>query len=125
MLELCKDLPVCWAAMFGCFPGWWIGSDDGRRLSPCIDVQEWHTLLRECGFSGCETVTPNSDTFAQPLTVFVLQAIDERVDFLRDPLSCLDDMHYLGLSNLSNDFVILGDGHGEVPELVDQLEIRF
>lgn len=125
VLELRKDLPVRWTAMFGCFPGWWIGSDDGRRLSPCIDVEEWHTLLCECGFSGCDTVTSDTDTFTQPLTVFVSQAIDERVNFLRDPLSCLDNMHSLGFGDSSNDLVVLGGGYGEVSDLVDQLDVRF
>jgi hybrid polyketide synthase/nonribosomal peptide synthetase ACE1 len=125
VLELRKDLPVRWTAMFGCFPGWWIGSDDGRRLSPCIDVEEWHTLLRECGFSGCDTVTPNIDTFTQPLTVFVSQATDERVNFRRDPLSCLDNMSSLGFGDSLNDLVVLGGGYREISELIDQLDIRF
>ncbi|KAK3938597.1 S-adenosyl-L-methionine-dependent methyltransferase [Diplogelasinospora grovesii] len=39
-------------------PGWWLGKDDGRKLSPCVSELEWHKLLLECGFSGVDTATP-------------------------------------------------------------------
>lgn len=42
--------------IFGCFPGWWLGVDDGRTLSPSIDIESWDCLLKECGFSGIEIV---------------------------------------------------------------------
>jgi hybrid polyketide synthase/nonribosomal peptide synthetase ACE1 len=124
-LELRKDLPVRWTAMFGCFPGWWIGSDDGRRLSPCIDVEEWHNLLQESGFSGCDTVTPTSDTFTQPLMVFVSQALDETVSYLRDPLSYLSHVDLPGFSHIPNELVVLGDGHSRGSRLVDNLDMHF
>lgn len=40
--------------IFGLFPGWWFGVDDGRTLSPNVSAQTWDTLLKENGFSGIE-----------------------------------------------------------------------
>lgn len=123
-LELRKELPVRWTAMFGCFPGWWSGSDDGRRLSPCIDVEEWHDLLRECGFSGCDTVTPYIDTFEQPLVAFVSQAIDERISFLRDPLLNLNNGHSASFVNSLNNLILLGGCQKDISNLRDELAIQ-
>ncbi|KAI1383543.1 putative polyketide synthase [Hypoxylon trugodes] len=42
--------------VFGLFPGWWLGIDDNRPLSPSIDLDQWSTLLKECGYSGPDIV---------------------------------------------------------------------
>lgn len=41
---------------FGLFPGWWLGAEDGRTLSPSIALDTWDALLKEVGFSGVELV---------------------------------------------------------------------
>lgn len=73
--------------LFSVTPGWWLGQDDGRKLSPCVPTLEWHHLLLECGFSGVDTATPEHDVFPFTLTVMVSQAVDDRVSLLREPLS--------------------------------------
>lgn len=85
-LEAHPDGPARVGTMFGAFPGWWVGAGEGRVLSPCASVVEWDRLLRETGFSGCDTTGPDSDPFVQPIMLFVSQAMDDRVAFLRDPL---------------------------------------
>ncbi|KAI1326775.1 putative polyketide synthase [Xylariaceae sp. FL0255] len=40
--------------VFGVFPGWWFGAEDGRILSPSITLQQWDSLLKEVGFSGID-----------------------------------------------------------------------
>ncbi|KAL1860345.1 hypothetical protein Daus18300_009258 [Diaporthe australafricana] len=42
--------------IFGLFPGWWLGAEDGRTLSPSIGLETWDALLKEIGFSGVELV---------------------------------------------------------------------
>ncbi|KAI1425159.1 putative polyketide synthase [Xylaria sp. FL1777] len=42
--------------VFGVFPGWWFGSEDGRVLSPSITLGDWDALLKEVGFSGIDLV---------------------------------------------------------------------
>ncbi|KAI0383929.1 putative polyketide synthase [Hypomontagnella monticulosa] len=39
---------------FGLLPGWWLGAESGRPLSPNVTVKTWDTLLRSSGFSGID-----------------------------------------------------------------------
>jgi hybrid polyketide synthase/nonribosomal peptide synthetase ACE1 len=109
-------------AIFGAFPGWWLGADDGRVLSPCINLPEWDALLRGAGFSGCDTVSPVKNVAAMPVFVFVSQAVDERVEFLRDPLSS-----HIALferdeqRTLKEDLVLLGGNSLQTSRLIGQL----
>lgn len=50
--------PTGWTAgfIFGVFPGWWLGSEDGRTLSPNLSVQDWDAALKANGFSGVDIV---------------------------------------------------------------------
>lgn len=73
--------------MFGALPGWWLSADAGRTMSPCVNTADWDRLLRATGFSGCDTVTPVRNSLVTPMSVFVSQAVDDRVEFLRNPLS--------------------------------------
>lgn len=40
--------------VFSLFPGWWVGENDNRRLSPAVNIDTWNTLLIENGFSGVD-----------------------------------------------------------------------
>ncbi|KAJ5113444.1 hypothetical protein N7456_001978 [Penicillium angulare] len=75
--------------IFGTLPGWWLGTDTGRVLSPHVSPQEWDELLRKTGFSGVDS-KPRKD-FEDVLNVFHFsaQAVDEQVDFFRDPLTSI------------------------------------
>ncbi|KAJ2997560.1 hypothetical protein NUW58_g619 [Xylaria curta] len=42
--------------VFGLLPGWWLGVDDNRVLSPNITKDDWDTFLRRTGFSGIDIV---------------------------------------------------------------------
>jgi hypothetical protein len=72
--------------VMGGLPGWWVGKDDGRRWGPTITLDEWDSLLKGTGFAGVDTHTPMPDRVQMPGSVFVAQAIDDRVAKLRDPL---------------------------------------
>lgn len=75
--------------VFGAFAGWWLGADEGRVLGPHATVAEWDSLLRETEFSGCDSLTPVVDPLFCHTTVFVSQAVDARVNYLRDPLASI------------------------------------
>lgn len=68
-------------------PGWWLGGDDGRRFAPTISSMQWDSTLREAGFSGIDIIKQDySDASKSSLSVIVTQAVDEMVEFLREPL---------------------------------------
>ena len=92
--------------IFGSLPGWWLGADDGRSLSPCITNAEWDVILRRTGFSGVQSVTPDLDPLPFPASALVSQAVDPRFDFIRNPLAKSSEVFRPGPA-IPN-FVILG-----------------
>lgn len=74
--------------IFGTLPGWWVGVPEGRTLSPCVSLERWDTIFTAAGFSGIDSATPpDRFTPVHPFSVLVTQAVDDRVSFLRNPLS--------------------------------------
>lgn len=73
--------------IFGTLPGWWLGAEEGRSLSPIVSPEEWDKLLRSNGFSGVDQKPPTG--FCETLNVFpfVSQAVNDRVEFMREPLA--------------------------------------
>lgn len=120
VLEVQNDAPARTGTIFGAFPGWWVGADEGRELSPCVDLVDWDDLLRKTGYSGCDTTTPDANPFVHSMTVFVSQAIDERVTFIRDPLANSPAAFTSGV--LIKDLVILGGRSLKTAKLKAQLE---
>ncbi|KAL8840015.1 MAG: hypothetical protein Q9170_001499 [Blastenia crenularia] len=85
LLEITDNEPLRFGFIFGGLPGWWLGHGDGRILSPCVEQKTWDEVMRKCGFSGIDAVTNHVETC--PLSVILTQAVDERVKFMRQPLS--------------------------------------
>ncbi|CAG8974765.1 hypothetical protein HYALB_00000377 [Hymenoscyphus albidus] len=73
--------------IFGTLPGWWYGVDEGRTLSPLVTTEEWDVLLKNTGFSGVDSTPPSEFTDVFCTNLFVSQAVDETVNFLREPLA--------------------------------------
>lgn len=73
--------------IFGTLPGWWLGHDEGRVLSPLVSTEQWDKLFRSTGFSGIDVTAPDElqDFFGASL--FLAQAVDATIDFLRAPLN--------------------------------------
>ncbi|KAL4792162.1 hypothetical protein BDV19DRAFT_392334 [Aspergillus venezuelensis] len=71
--------------IFGSLPGWWLGADSGRPLSPFVSYSEWERLLQGSGFSGIDSTAPQAFQDVLGMTVFAAQAVDDRVNFLREP----------------------------------------
>jgi hybrid polyketide synthase/nonribosomal peptide synthetase ACE1 len=91
-------------AMSG-LPGWWLGAGDGRQYSPCVSSAKWHEILLGAGFSGVDTITPEVDTLPRPFSVIVSQAVDQRVNVIREPLSHPDR---LDADHGNKELVIIG-----------------
>lgn len=109
--------------VFGAFAGWWLGAEEGRVLGPHATVAEWDGLLRETGFSGCDNMTPVVDPLFCHTTVFVSQAVDARMNYLRDPLaasltaSAHDDLKL----DRSSDLILVGGRTSSTSTCVSQL----
>jgi hybrid polyketide synthase/nonribosomal peptide synthetase ACE1 len=86
-LELKPTQYIHYGVIFGAFPGWWLGTDEGRISSPAVNLSEWNDVLQKSGFSGCDTVSPELKDVMTPVVLFVSQAVDSKVNFLRNPLS--------------------------------------
>ncbi|KAJ5090322.1 hypothetical protein N7532_009006 [Penicillium argentinense] len=70
----------------GTLPGWWIGANTGRPWGPLFTLGQWDSVLKNTGFAGIDTVSPDISA-SLPMSVFVAQAVDDRVALLRNPLS--------------------------------------
>ncbi|KAK2794337.1 Type I Iterative PKS [Onygenales sp. PD_12] len=70
--------------IMGGLPGWWVGADSGRPHGPMLTLDAWESLVSRCGFGGIETCTPIFDK-VYSAAVWVAQAIDDRIDILRNP----------------------------------------
>lgn len=71
---------------FGTWPWWCTGADHRQTPLPYLSNGQWDELLRRTGFSGIDVASPKESTNVLGATVFVSQAIDEQVAFLRDPV---------------------------------------
>ncbi|KAK4207461.1 hypothetical protein QBC37DRAFT_455500 [Rhypophila decipiens] len=116
--------------IFGAMPGWWLGADDGRGFCPCIDLAEWDSLLRSTGFSGCDTTTRShlvqGDIDQTLIFTFVSQAVDDRIQYLREPLSMpwpggAQLQHELFPPDQNSNLVLIGGGTLQTSRLVAQL----
>ena len=87
MAEVTNNDQIRGGFIFGALPGWWLGADDGRVLSPCVSPAQWDDILRRTGFSGADAITPELDRFPYPGSIIASQAVDSQVNFLRRPLS--------------------------------------
>ncbi|PWY81896.1 putative hybrid NRPS/PKS enzyme [Aspergillus heteromorphus CBS 117.55] len=90
MLEITDNDPLRFGFIFGGLPGWWLGTDDGRTVSPCIESSQWDHLLQKTGFAGIDSIAPHRTTEPLPLCVMLAQAVDDRVNLLRDPFLSTD-----------------------------------
>lgn len=108
LLELTNPYVVRGPFIFGCFPGWWAGQQDGRILSPCVPASHWDKLLRNAGFSGVDTIVPEKDSAIFPNSVLVSQAVDDQVEFLREPLLAPPSL-FQGRAVIDHLFIIGGN----------------
>ena len=98
-------------------PGWWLGVEDGRPYTPTITEVQWDALLRRTGFSGIDTVEQDHlDSSQHSLSVMVSQAVDDRVNAFRQPLSFPD------LVPQTERFVIVGGKTLRSAKIIQEVE---
>ncbi|KAI0434876.1 hypothetical protein F5Y09DRAFT_354859 [Xylaria sp. FL1042] len=107
--------------IFGALPGWWVGAQDGRTLTPCVDLTTWDAMLRATGFSGCDTSIQKYDGAVMPMYVFASQAVDSRVSFLRAPRSTPMSLFQDDPMMAKEDLIILGGRGSQTSGLIEPL----
>ncbi|KAE8824524.1 hypothetical protein PTNB85_09288 [Pyrenophora teres f. teres] len=73
--------------LFGLFPDWWAGRDEGRVLDPFATIDEWDAIFKRNGFSGVECRTLDRDGHIFPNTLFTTRAVTPKVTRLYEPLA--------------------------------------
>jgi hybrid polyketide synthase/nonribosomal peptide synthetase ACE1 len=119
MLEVTDNGPMKSSFIFGALPGWWLGAEDGRALSPCVSPAQWDVVLRKTGFSGIDAITPEHDRLPYPASLIASQAVDDRINLLRHPLS--PGLDSLRSELTSNNVIILGGKTSNTSRLVTDL----
>ncbi|TPX06876.1 uncharacterized protein E0L32_002372 [Thyridium curvatum] len=105
--------------IMGGLPGWWVGQHEGRRYSPNITLAQWKKLLKKTDFAGIDTFTPMLDPRPFTASVFVAQAVDDRVNLLRQPLaSSPDDINFDHLVLLGGDGMLTSDIMDELEDIL-------
>lgn len=100
----------------GTLPGWWIGVDTGRLWGPLLTLPQWDETLRKVGFGSIDTVTPDISA-SLPMSVFVAQALDDKITLLREPLTVAKHPPGIQMDALA----IIGGYTEPVNELVSQV----
>ncbi|KAI0469853.1 lovastatin nonaketide synthase [Xylariaceae sp. FL0804] len=95
LLEITDNDPIRCSTIMGGLPGWWLGVDDGRRFAPTTSPAVWHSTLRKAGFGGVDAITPKVDGPAWPFSIIAAQAVDDRILYLRRPLSSPSPMVFV------------------------------
>lgn len=74
-------------------PGWWLGRNDGRVYCPTVSEAQWNSVLRSHGFSGVDnTYWDTGDRSYHTFSVMITQALDPRIEILRQPLIAAEKM---------------------------------
>jgi NAD(P)-dependent dehydrogenase (short-subunit alcohol dehydrogenase family)/SAM-dependent methyltransferase len=101
--------------IFGTLPGWWVGTESGRTLSPLISPREWNELLHKTGFSGADAAPPISVEDIFNVFPVVSQAVDDHINFLREPLSKLSSFSKAGVPDIDQLVIIGGASERSLP----------
>ncbi|KFA72014.1 hypothetical protein S40288_07669 [Stachybotrys chartarum IBT 40288] len=123
VLELQPDNVARVGTVFGALPGWWVGSHEGRTQSPCVSLADWDDLLRCTGFSGCDSVSSSKIDPAMPMSVFVSQAVDSRVEFLREPLMAPTSLFENMGVTANEELILLGGDSFKTRRALSQLKV--
>ena len=103
--------------LFCGLPGWMLAEEDERSLSPLFSSKRWDAALCRNGFSGVDTITPDSQTILAPFSVIVSQAVDSQITSLRQPLSLV------GADPVIDHLLVLGGGSLLTSRLIETIKV--
>lgn len=103
--------------LFGLFPDWWAGVDDGRVLEPFVSFEQWDTILKRVGFSGIDSRTLDRDAMLFPTSVFSSHAVDAKIERLYKPLSALKED-----SDSYPPLVVIGGNSSETQGILEHIK---
>ncbi|KAK6065016.1 lovastatin nonaketide synthase [Seiridium cupressi] len=86
LLDFTDTRPVRETFTLGSSPDWWEGGKDGRIVGSLLSQDDWNILLKQTGFSGIDTATPETGIFSIPLSLMLSQAVDVQMNLIRQPL---------------------------------------
>lgn len=101
--------------LFGLFPDWWAGLDEGRDLDPFATIEEWDAIFKKTGFSGVDTRTLDRNGNLFPNTLFSTHAVNTKVSRLYEPLSAPRK------EDQSSPLVIVGGDSAKSSRIVDRI----
>ncbi|KXH44578.1 beta-ketoacyl synthase domain-containing protein [Colletotrichum nymphaeae SA-01] len=101
--------------LFGLFPDWWAGIDEGRDLDPFADINQWDAIFKQTGFSGVDTRTLDRHGNLFPNTLFCTHAVNTKVARLDAPLSAPPTDRALP------QIVVIGGGSSKSARLLDEV----
>lgn len=76
------------------------------------ELSEYDSLLQNAGFSGIDSVTPDS---VSPFSVFVSQAVDAQIDAIRAPLTA-------GNKTIIDQILLIGGRRFQTSRLIDNIK---
>ncbi|OAP54232.1 hypothetical protein AYL99_11333 [Fonsecaea erecta] len=114
VIEIAHEKHTRVGFIFGLFPDWWSGHDEGRVLAPFVPYSEWDKLLKRTGFSGIDTRSLDPDSTTFPSGVFLSHAVDDLIQKLDSPLTAPIEDSYGPL-------VVVGGSSPETAELIGQI----
>ncbi|KAL7940334.1 beta-ketoacyl synthase domain-containing protein [Trichoderma barbatum] len=117
MVEAINPEAIYPTFIFGCLEGWWF---EGREMGAPIPIDEWHEMLLNAGYSGVDSSTPDDENLVFPYQVLVSQAIDDKMMFIRKPLS-LPGSLFQG-NHAIEDLIIIGGTTDRVRQLGEQIK---
>ncbi|KAK3290192.1 BcPKS5, polyketide synthase [Chaetomium fimeti] len=121
-LEIVSDHTLVINLVMGGMPGWWAGAmkDDARRDGPCLTLDKWDALTRRHGFGGVDSHVPVLNE-EQWFSVFACQAVDDRVNSLREPLAVPGPTSTVLHGDGARELVIIGGRTPSVRQLADDI----
>ena len=98
LMEITKD-QLYYNLIFGAFPGWWIGAEDGRKSSPLLSDARWTETLTAAGFCDAEPCFADYEgDEAGSISIFVAKAADAKLEIKPSPVHIIGDVENAGYS---------------------------
>ncbi|KAL4953212.1 hypothetical protein BDW69DRAFT_165916 [Aspergillus filifer] len=100
-------------------------NSDMSTSKPQLSSAQWHTLLSKCGFSGIDTIAnAPHDKSTNPFSVLLSQALDDRINWLRQPLFASIPAG-VNMDTMLGDLLIIGGTSLETSRLITGVHVML